>query len=62
MIEAGNGSSSGDSLEQIIRVYKEFSREFPSVARRDKLTAVDLQAAPVPIPELHQLRDLTVVA
>jgi hypothetical protein len=60
MIEAGNGSSSGDRLEQIIRVYKEFAREFLSVARRDNLSAGDLQGAPAPIPELHQ--DLTGVA
>lgn len=32
MIESGNGSASGDKLEQIIRVYKEFAREFVSVA------------------------------
>jgi 7-cyano-7-deazaguanine synthase in queuosine biosynthesis len=34
MIEAGNGSASGDRIEKIIRVYKEFAREFALVARR----------------------------
>jgi len=34
MIEAGNGSASGDRIEKIIRVYKEFAREFALVARQ----------------------------
>lgn len=34
MIETGNGSSSGDKLDQIIRVYKLFAAEFGSVAGR----------------------------
>jgi|GEM_PF-518928 len=34
MIEAGNGATSGDKLESIIRVYKEFAREFAFVAAK----------------------------
>lgn len=34
MIEAGNGSASGDKIEKILRVYKEFAREFALVARQ----------------------------
>jgi len=62
MIETGNGSSSGDKLEQIIQVYKRFAEEFLSVAHRNNLIAGDLQGARVPIPELHQFKDLTGVA
>jgi 7-cyano-7-deazaguanine synthase in queuosine biosynthesis len=34
MIEAGNGSASGDRIEKIICVYKEFAREFALAARQ----------------------------
>lgn len=49
MIESGNGSTSGNRLEQIIRVYKEFAREFTFVA-----TELNSDLFSEPVNELPQ--------